>query len=135
MQRALAEEMTLRMHGEKALSTALSATRLMFNKGGIDDLRALSRKELDRIFTGVPQSDIQRTALEAGVNIIDFLADQGVTTSKGEARRSLTKDKSIAVNKVKLADPDYQITTKDLINDEFILINKGKKKHFLVFVN
>ena len=135
LQRALAEEMTLRIHGEKALSTALSATRLMFNKGGIDDLRALSRKELDRIFAGVPQSTVDRATLDQGVNIIDFLSDQGVTASKGEARRSLTKDKSIAINKVKTDDAEYQVSTTDLINDEFILINKGKKKHFLVFVN
>ncbi len=135
LQRNLAEEMTLRIHGEKALNTALSATRLMFNKGGIDDLRALSRRELDSIFEGVPQSSIDRTALDAGVNIIDFLSDQGVTTSKGEARRALTKDQSISLNKNKTNDPEYVVGSGDLINDQFILINKGKKKHFLVFVN
>lgn len=135
LQRALAEEMTQRIHGEKALSTAQAATRLMFNKGGIEDLRALDRRELDRIFTGVPQSTIDRSSLESGVNIIDFLSDQAVTSSKGEARRCLTKDKSIAINKEKLSDPDFNVSTENLINDEFILINKGKKKHFLVFVN
>lgn len=135
LQRALAEEMTLRIHGENALNTALAATRLMFNKGGIDDLRVLSRRELDQIFDGVPQSNIDRSSLETGVNLIDFLADNGVTASKGEARRSITKDKSIAINKNKIDDHEYTVNTDDLINDQFILINKGKKKHFLVFVN
>lgn len=135
LQRALAEEMTLRIHGENALNTALAATRLMFNKGGIDDLRVLSRRELDRIFEGVPQSNIDRSSLETGVNLIDFLAENGVTASKGEARRCITKDKSISINKTKTDDPEYMVNTDDLINDQFILINKGKKKHFLVFVN
>ncbi|MCL4106281.1 UNVERIFIED_CONTAM: hypothetical protein GTU68_061123 [Idotea baltica] len=134
LQKALGEEMTVRIHGEKALSTALSATRLMFNKGGIDDLKALSRRELDQIFAGVPQSTISKENLAEGVAIIDFLADQGVAASKGEARRSLTKDKSISINKNKVDDPDYQVSTSDLINEQFILINKGKKKHFLIFI-
>ncbi len=135
LQRDLAEEMTLRIHGKKALNTAISATRLMFSKGGIHDLRALSPQELIRIFEGVPQSVVDRTALNAGVNIIDFLTDQGVTASKGEARRALTKDQSIAINKNKIIDPEYIVRDNDLINDQFILINKGKKKHFLVFSN
>jgi len=134
LQKALGEEMTLRIHGEKALSTALSATRLMFNKGGIDDLKALSRRELDQIFAGVPQSTISKSDLDSGIPIIDFLADQGVAASKGEARRSLTKDKSISINKTKVDSIEYQISTIDLINEQFILVNKGKKKHFLVFV-
>lgn len=134
LQKALGEEMTVRIHGEKALSTALSATRLMFNKGGIDDLKALSRRELDQIFAGVPQSTISKASLDEGIVITDFLADQGVAASKGEARRCLTKDKSISINKTKVDDPDYQVSTSDLINEQFILINKGKKKHFLIFI-
>jgi tyrosyl-tRNA synthetase len=83
------------------------------------------------VFEGVPQSEISRTDIEHGIPIIDFLTEKtNIFPSKGEARRML-KDNGVAVNKEK-AKEEYQITTGDLLNNKYILVQKGKKNYFLV---
>lgn len=134
LQRALAEEMTERIHGPEGLAAALRATNLLHGKGGLDDLRALSPKEVAQIFEGVKQGTIDRSELVGGVNLLEFLVNVGATSSKGDARRKVTKDACVAINTVKTTDEGHTVTAQDLINDQFVLVNLGKRDRFIVYV-
>ncbi len=134
LQRSLAEEMTERIHGREAVDTAIAATKLLFGKAGLDDLKALPEAAVADVFEGVAQGEIARGDLAEGVNLIDFLAEVGATSSKGDARRKITKDKCISINTAKVTDAEHTITAEDAINDHFILINIGKKNRHLVYL-
>ena len=85
------------------------------------------------MFDGVPQTDVSRGDIENGLDIIAALAEKGgFLKSNGEARRAL-KENSISVNKEKVTD-DYTVTLNDLINDKFVLLQRGKKNYFVLRV-
>ena len=85
------------------------------------------------VFDGVPQAEIARTEIEVGINIVDVLNEKtGFLKSNGEARRALTAN-SISVNREKVAE-DFLLSTKDLINNQFVLLQSGKKNYFVVRV-
>ena len=135
MQKALAEDVTRRIHGQEDLDTAIAASALLFGKSSEEDLRALPESELLSVFEGVPQRNVSRADLESGIGIIDLLAggDEAFLASNGEARRAL-KEGSVSVNKVKVND-SHVVSTKDVIGSGLILLQRGKKNHFLVRVN
>ncbi|MEM6272421.1 MAG: tyrosine--tRNA ligase [Bacteroidota bacterium] len=135
VQYALADEMTERVHGAAALERAKWASSVLFKKNAATELAQLSEAEVADLFQGVPQGSISAGEMEAGINIVDFLAQVGATQSKGQAIRSLTKDKSISINTVKITDRDHTLTAADVINNHFVLVNIGKKKRFLVYLN
>ncbi len=131
LQKGLAADITTRTHGEAELNAALQASEILFGQGTADALGALSSKQWLDIFEGVPQASITRSALDAGLPIVDLLS--GHTTflaSKGEAKRAL-KEASIALNKSKVAE-DRMVNTKDLLSGQFILLQRGKKNFFLI---
>ena len=134
MQKALAEDVTRRIHGQEDLDTAIAASALLFGKSSEDDLRALPESELLSVFEGVPQRGVSRTDLEAGIGIIDLLAggDEAFLASNGEARRAL-KEGSVSVNKAKVND-SRMVSTEDVIGSGLILLQRGKKNYFLVRV-
>ena len=133
LQKALAKDITIRVHSEEDFNAAVEASEILFGKGTTEALQQLSEKMIRSVFEGLPQSEVARTAIESGVGIIDFLAETtDIFGSKGEARRML-KDNGVAVNKSKVKD-DYSITTNDLINEKFIIIQKGKKHYYLIKV-
>lgn len=134
LQYALAEEMTERIHGADALRTAISASKLLFGKGGVEDLQALSRRDVAQIFDGVPSGAVTRSEMAAGINIVDFLAATEAFKSKGEARRKVTKDRCVSINTVKVEDPEHLVTEADVINDHFILVNTSKRSRHIVFL-
>ncbi len=134
LQRALAEEMTERIHGSAGLEMALRATKLLHGKGGMDDLKAMSAAEVKQVFGGVNQGEIDSASLTAGMNLLDFLTNVGATTSKGDAKRKVTKDQCVAINTVKVTDETYTVSSKDLINGHFVLVNLGKKERFIVYL-
>lgn len=132
LQKALAMEVTIRVHSEEDYNQAVEASELLFGKGTTENLRKLPEEVLLSVFEGVPQFDISREDVnEAG--IVDFLAEKTqVFASKGEARRML-KDNGVSINKNKVKD-DYVISENDLLNEKYILVQKGKKNYFLVQV-
>jgi len=134
MQKALAEDVTRRIHGQDDLDTAIAASGLLFGKSTEDDLRALPETELLSVFEGVPQRTVSRGELEAGVGIIDLLAggDTPFLASNGEARRAL-KEGSVSVNKSKVDDGKV-VQSSDVIGSGLILLQRGKKNYFLVRV-
>lgn len=133
LQKALAEDITIRTHGEEALKTALSATNILFGKSTSDDLKSLSEKDFFAVFDGVPQATVSREDLESGLGIIDALsAKTGFLKSNGEARREL-KGNSISVNKEKVND-QFMVTEDILINNRYLLLGKGKKNNYILIV-
>ena len=135
MQKALAEDVTRRIHGQTDLDTAIAASALLFGKSSEADLRALPEAELLSVFEGVPQRTVSFKDLETGMGIIDLLAggDDAFLASNGEARRAL-KEGSVSVNKAKVNDSRV-VTTEDVIGSGIILLQRGKKNYFLVRVS
>lgn len=133
LQRTLAEELTLRVHGAHALEMAIEASAILFGNATAENLKKLSERDFLDVFQGVEQVEVPRTLIEAGVDIVDMLSDvSGFMSSKGEARRSL-KENAVSVNKDKVSET-YKITSDDLISNAYILLQRGKKKYFIVRV-
>ena len=131
LQKTLAQDITVRVHGEEEFEAAIAASEILFGKGTTEMLKSINEKTLLSVFSGVPQAEINKEEFEAGIPLLDFLSSKaGAFKSNGEARRML-KDNAVAINKSKIKD-DYQIGTKDLLNDKYILVQKGKKNYFLV---
>ncbi len=133
LQKALARDLTLRVHGEAEYEQALQASEILFGKGTTETLRQLDEKTLLGVFEGVPQSEITLAELEAGIGMVDFLSEKtGIFPSKGEARRML-KDGGVQINKEKALE-ETTVTPAFLLNNRYILAQKGKKNYFLVKV-
>lgn len=132
LQKALAREITCRVHSEEDYMTAVDASQLLFGKGTTEQLNALDRPTLLSIFEGVPQFTISRSRIESGASLIDIAAETGMFASKGEIRREL-KQNSIAVNKKK-ANEDATLSSEDILSCGSILIQKGKKNYYLLNV-
>lgn len=133
LQKRLAEEVTTMVHGAENLENAIKASGILFGNSSADDLKQLDAKTFLEVFDGVPQAEITKADVEAGLPIIEALAGKsGFMPSNGEARRSLQAN-SIAVNRDKVTE-EYVISTQDLINDQFILLQKGKKNYFILHV-
>lgn len=133
LQKAIAEDITTRVHGAAALQTAIAASNILFGKSTADDLRSLSEKDFYAVFEGVPQASVSISDFQNGLSIVEALAAKtGFLSSNGEARREL-KANAISVNKEKVAE-DYILSTNDLINDRYVLLGKGKKNNYILRV-
>lgn len=133
LQRKLAEELTILVHSKEDLGNAERASEILFGKSTSESLKALSRELFLEIFEGVPQASVPRAEVETGLDIVGALsAKSGFLKSNGEARREL-KQQSISVNKTRV-DPEYSLSTSDLIQDRFILLQRGKKSYFILVV-
>lgn len=131
LQKAIAEEVTTRVHGEEALKTAITASNILFGKSTSDDLRSLSEKDFLAVFEGVPQATVAKSDITSGLSIVDALAGKtNFLSSNGEARREL-KANAIAVNKEKVTE-EFTLSSNDLINDKYVLIGKGKKTNYIL---
>ena len=131
VQKRLADEITVLVHSKEDLENAKKASNILFGKSSSEDLKKLDEKTFLDVFEGVPQANIPRSELDAGLDMIGALAAKtGFLGSNGEARREL-KQNSISVNKEKVKE-DYLITAKDLINDTFVLLQRGKKNYFVL---
>jgi tyrosyl-tRNA synthetase len=133
LQKALADEITTRVHSAEDLQSAIAASEILFLKGdeAVTAFKGLSEEMFNDIFEGVPQGEVSLTAIEAGIEIVSFLTDQsGFLPSNGEARRAL-KENSISINKEKATDTTV-INANDLIGGKYILVQRGKKNNFVV---
>ena len=131
LQRKLAEEVTILVHGKAELDKAIQASNILFGNATADDLKQLDEATFLEVFDGVPQAEISRNDIDSGINIVDVLNDKsGFLKSNGEARRALTEN-SISVNKEKVTE-EFELTTKDLINNQFVLLQRGKKNYFVI---
>lgn len=133
LQKRLAEEVTILVHSREGLQMAIRASNILYGKSTTEDLEALSDTDFQEVFDGVDQAKIAKSDLNDGQGIIDILSEtSGFLSSKGEARRAL-KENSISVNKQKVND-DFVVDQNSLICDKYILLQRGKKKYFLLVV-
>ena len=131
LQKALAEDITLRVHGDDDLSNAILASKILFGNSTTAELMDINERDFLTIFEGVQQVDIAKIELENGLTIVDALSSKsGFLSSNGEARREL-KANAISVNKQKVNE-DFLLTNKDLIQGKFILLGKGKKTNYIL---
>jgi tyrosyl-tRNA synthetase len=130
LQKRLAEEVTIFVHGKEELEKAIFASNAFFSPT-MDDLAKLDDATFVEVFDGVPNAEISKEDLDAGIDMIAALsAKTGFLASNSDARREL-KQNAISLNKNKVAE-DYVITNKDLIKDKFLVLQKGKKNYYLI---
>ncbi len=132
VQKALAQDITIRTHSEEAYETAVKTSEFLFGNGSLEFLASLEHDAVLDVFEGVPQFTISKAELAESVNILDLLAVKAsVFASKGEAKKMLAGG-GVSLNKAKLSDIEQNITTADLINDKYLVAQKGKKNYFLL---
>lgn len=132
LQKALAKDVTIRVHSEQDYEFAVESSEILFGKGTKDNLLKLSDADIQAVFEGVPQIDIARNTLEKGIPLIDFLVDHtGIFPSKGEARKMLSGG-GVSINKEKVDDLNLNVGATNLIKDKYILTQKGKKNYYLI---
>ena len=133
LQKKLAEEITMFVHGQSEFDKAVKASGILFGNSTADDLKELDSDTFLAIFDGVPQAAIAKAVIENGIDIVSVLNEKsGFLKSNGEARRALSEN-SIAVNREKVGE-DFTFSTANLINGEFILLQRGKKNYFVLRV-
>ena len=132
MQKALARDVTIRVHSDEDYQSAVDASEMLFGEGTTEALKKLPEKELLEIFDGVPRFKVSKTQLESGVNVVILLAEQAqVFSSKGEARRMI-QNRGLSVNKVKVTSPEDKVTADSFLNGRYIVVQKGKKNYFIL---
>jgi tyrosyl-tRNA synthetase len=132
LQKALAKEITLRVHGETEYNKAVEASNILFGNATADAFVQLDEGTFLDIFDGVPQFTVSKVELEQGIAIVDLLAEKTqVFPSKGEARKML-QGGGVSINKGKVEDMNATITTAQLINGKYLIAQKGKKNYYLL---
>ncbi len=132
LQKAIADEVTLRVHNKEDLETVTKASSILFGKSTTDDLKALDENTFLAVFEGVPQFEMSNADLSSG--ILNVLAEKTkVFTSKGEARRMIQSN-AVSINKERITE-DFQLLENNLLNGKYILAQKGKKNYFLIIVS
>jgi len=128
----LAQDITIRTHSEKDYETALKTSEFLFGNGSLSFLNQLDHEGVLEVFDGVPNFKISKTDLAEGIHIADLLAVQSqVFSSKGEAKKML-QGGGVSLNKEKVTDIDLVVNSSSLIQDTYIVAQKGKKNYFLL---
>lgn len=137
LQKALAEELTILVHSEDDLKFAQQASNILFSKGNeaVEVLRSFNEKQLLEVMDGVPQVAADRSMLDGeGAELLGFLADNGVFASKGEARK-MVQQGGLSINKEKVTAIDHKLQADQLLNDKYLLLQKGKSNYTLAIFN
>ena len=131
LQKSLAEEITTRVHSKEDYEAAVEASNVLFGKSTSETLKNLSEEDMLSIFEGVPKAEISLSELEAGIDLVDLLVEKtSFLPSNKEARRAI-KENSISLNKDKVTD-ELLVNKTHLVSDKYLLLQRGKKKYFLV---
>lgn len=132
LQKRLAKEVTIMVHSEEDYNAAVEASGILFGNSTSDALKKLDEDTLLAVFEGVPQFEISRELLSQGVKAVDLFVDNApIFGSKGEMRK-LVQGGGISLNKEKLTAFDKEITAVNLLDNKFLLVQKGKKNYYLV---
>ncbi|MBV9987749.1 MAG: tyrosine--tRNA ligase [Chitinophagaceae bacterium] len=131
LQKKLAEELTCFVHSRSDFDFAVKASDILFGNATTEILQTLSEEQLLQVMEGVPAIDVQRSALQDGYDLVSFLADTNIFPSKGEARK-MWQSGGVGLNKEKISTDKTSLNTKDLLQDKYLLVQKGKKNYFLV---
>ena len=131
LQKALAADVTERVHSQKEVDTVVEASEILFGKGTAESLKKLSEEDFLAVFEGVPQFPIISAELLKGIPVIDLLSEKAaIFKSKGEAKRML-QGGGVAINKNKVEE-NAVLTSADLLSGKYILAQKGKKEYFIL---
>ncbi|HXI01413.1 MAG TPA: tyrosine--tRNA ligase [Sphingobacteriaceae bacterium] len=134
LQKALAEEITTLTHSSDALQTAVKTSEFLFGTGTLDFLKELDDEAVLQVFEGIPKFDISKSELSAGIIASDLLAEKSqVFLSKGEARKMI-QGGGVSINREKISDAAQVYTMSNLVNDKYLVVQKGKKNYFLLVV-
>ncbi len=135
LQKRLAEEVTVMVHSRNDYEGAVEASQILFGKGTTETLQKMSEGTFLSVFEGVPVFDVNLDVIKSKVSIAELCAEKSqVFASKGELRR-LVQGGGLSLNKVKIENPDMQVTEEMLLNNKYILVQKGKKNYFLIRVS
>ena len=133
LQKALAEDITIRVHSEKALHNAIEASTILFGKSTEENLKNLSSEDIASVFEGVPQIEVAKDALvnhESLTNLLSTDTHSEIFKSKGEAKRSI-QGGAVRINKIQQTKPEDKIDL-ELLQDKYLLVQNGKKNYYLV---
>jgi tyrosyl-tRNA synthetase len=134
LQKRLAEEITLMVHSRTELDNAIEASQILFGKGTTESLSRLDERTFLSIFTGVPQFSIDHSVIQNGINILDLLTDKTqVFASKGELRRMI-QGGGLSINKGRVDNVEMTVGISSLLNNKYLLIQKGKKNYYLITI-
>ena len=132
LQKRLAKEVTIMVHSEEDYNAAVEASGILFGNATSDALKKLDEQTLLAVFEGVPQFEVSKEALAEGVKAVDLFVDHAaVFASKGEMRK-LVQGGGVSLNKEKLAAFDQVVTTADLLDEKYLLVQRGKKNYYLI---
>ncbi|MEI6086666.1 MAG: tyrosine--tRNA ligase [Bacteroidota bacterium] len=134
IQKKLAEELTCFVHSKDDFEFAVKASEILFGNATTEILQSLSEEQLLQVMEGVPSIGVARSTIDAGYDIVSFLADTQIFPSKGEARK-LWQAGGLSINKAKITTDKTIIDTSDLLKEKYILVQKGKKNYYLVIVS
>ncbi len=133
LQQKLAEEVTTFVHSKKEYDFAVQSSQILFSNETAEILKQLNEEELLQVMEGVPTVEYSKQNLEGGVDIVSLLADTKVLASKGEAKKMLLAG-GININKVRVDNTEFKIDNSQLLNEKYLLVQKGKKNYWLVKV-
>ena len=132
LQKRLAEEITILVHGRENYEAAVAASGILFGQGTKEQLQTLDEATLLAVFEGVPQFEIPRDKLASGIKVIDLLTEEAaIFPSKGELRKLITAG-GLSVNKEKVASPEDIFSAEQLIAGRYLLVQRGKKSYYLI---
>ncbi|WP_118974905.1 tyrosine--tRNA ligase [Taibaiella koreensis] len=134
LQHKLAEEITRMVHSEEDFQFAKQATGILFNKSAVEQLAQLNQEDFLMVMDGVPQVEADRSLLKEGLDLISFLSESGIFSSKGEARKMI-QNGGLSINKVKVSGIEARLEESHLLNDKYILLQKGKNNPYLAVFN
>jgi tyrosyl-tRNA synthetase len=134
LQKTIAQEVTILVHGQEELNKAEEASQILFGKATSESLKKLTTQTFLELFEGVPQAEVKRSQVEQGMDMVAALAGEtGFLNSNGEARRAL-KENAISVNKSKV-NQDFVITQNHLIANQYVLLQRGKKNYYILKIS
>jgi len=131
LQKKLAKELTLFVHGKADYDFAVKASQILFSNDTAEILKSLHEDQLLQVMEGVPTIEISKQQVTEGYDLVSFLADTKIFTSKGEARK-MWQGGGVGINKLKLTTEKSVLNTEDLLQEKYLLVQKGKKNYYLV---
>ncbi len=132
LQKTVGKEVTTLVHSQADYENAVKASQILFGKSTSDDLKTLDEQTFLDVFEGVPQAEINLSQIEKGLDVVSAFAETGFLASNSEVRRAL-KENSLSVNREKIKE-DFTVNISDLINNKFVLLQRGKKNYFVLRV-
>lgn len=135
IKRVFAEEMTRRIHGDAAFDSVVAVSKFLFDpKADNASLLALDKTQIETIASDIPCVSLAQDTFGGGINIVDLLVETGILSSRGEAKKAI-QGNGISVNKIKISALEHAVSTSDLLFDQYIMLDNGKKNKYLIRVS